>query len=167
MRIVSDTSPLIFLAKVGKLDFLKSHKVVIPEQVYAELMYGKNKESEDFIIVDDWIKKTEVQVKKVAILPGLPSGLGEGEKAVISLAVAEKIDLVLIDERKARIVSSFYGLKARGTIAVIYDQFLAKKITSKECKNLVLELVKKGYRIKEEILVELLQSIEIFKNRYG
>ncbi len=68
--------------------------------------------------------------------------------------------MILIDERKARVVSSLYGLKAKGTVAVILDQYLAKKITRKECKNLVLELVKKGYRIKEEILAEFLQSIE-------
>lgn len=37
--------------------------------------------------------------------------LGNGEKAVISLAIKKKIDRILIDEAKPRIVVRFKGLK--------------------------------------------------------
>ncbi|MBI2141849.1 hypothetical protein HYU16_05540, partial [Candidatus Woesearchaeota archaeon] len=82
------------------------------------------------------------------------------EKAVISLAIKEEIKTVLIDERKARIAAKVQGLKAIGTLAVINQQLKKNKITVKECRQTMLELVKLGYRIKEELLAELLLKLE-------
>ncbi|MEK6949120.1 MAG: hypothetical protein AABX34_02790 [Nanoarchaeota archaeon] len=160
MNIVSNTSPLVFLAKIGKLGFLKDYRIFIPQQVFDEILMWKNKNKDDYLILEDWINKNNVSMEKVDLLKNLPQSLGEGEKSAISLALKKKINVVLIDERKARISASVLGLKPKGTIAIIQQQMLNKKITRKECKNLVFELIKKGYRIKEELIVEFLQSIE-------
>ncbi len=160
MNIVSNTSPLIFLAKIGKLDYLKDCKISIPQQVFNEILMWKNKGKEYYLILEDWIDKNKVNIEKVEILKNLPLSLGEGEKAAISLALKKNVRIVLIDERKARIAAKLLDLKPKGTIAIIYEQFLNKKITKKECRNLILELIKKGYRIKEEMIAEFLQDIE-------
>ena len=151
MRVVSNTSPLIFLAKINKLDFLRDYQILIPEQVFDEIEKGKDKGKEDYLLLESWIKKTGAQVKKVVLLPGLPKGLGDGEKAAISLSVKEKVSLILLDERKARATASLLDLTPRGTLAIVRQQMLDKKITRKECRNLMLELVKKGYRIKKSV----------------
>lgn len=160
MNIASNTSPLVFLTKIGKLDLLESYKISIPQQVFDEISMWKNKNKEDYLILEDWINKNNVAIEKVSVLKNLPSNLGEGEKAAISLALKKNVKIVLIDERKARIAAKLFDLRPKGTIAIIYEQFLNKKMTKKECKNLVLELIKKGYRIKEELIAEFLQDID-------
>ena len=86
--------------------------------------------------------------------------MGKGEKAAISLALKEGVNAVLIDEKKGRIAAKALGLSPIGTIAVVKQQLIEKKTTAKECRQLILELVKKGYRIKEELLAEFLQQLE-------
>ena len=159
MKIVSNSSPLIFLAKIGKLDFLKGYHLLVPEQVIGEVI-GRNKEKDQSLLIEDWLGKNKALVKKPKLLRNLPDGLGDGEKAAISLAVAEGVSTILLDERKARRTAKLLGLNPKGTIGVIYEQFLRGNIKRHECKYLVLELVKTGYRIKEELLAEFLQNID-------
>ncbi len=160
MNVVTNTSPLIFLTKIGKLDFLKNYKITIPQQVFDEILLWKNKGKDYYVILENWIKRNNINVENVVMLENLPESLGDGEKAAISLALKKKINVVLMDERKARITAKLLGLKPKGAIAVIQQQMLNNKITKKECKNLVLELIKKGYRIKEELIAEFLQDME-------
>lgn len=160
MRIVSNTSPLIFLTKIRRLDFLKGYDITIPQHVLEEINEWGKIDAESHLILTNWIKKNKIVIKKSDTLGGLPSSLGKGEKAAISLAVKEGVKAILADEKKARIIAKLFGLAPKGTFAVILQQAFYKKITKADCKNLVLELVKKGYRIKEELLAEFLQQLE-------
>ena len=160
MRIVSNTSPLVFLAKLGKLEFLDKHELLVPQQVVDELRIWEKSGKDAYVLLMEWLVKANVAVKKANILPKLPKSLHEGEKAAISLAIREKAKIVLMDERRARIAAEMLGLKAIGTMAVIKQQLKEKRITVKECRQTVFELIKKGYRIKEELLAEFLQNIE-------
>jgi len=160
MNIVSNTSPLIFLTKIGRLDFLKDYKIFIPLQVFDEILMWKNKNKEDYLVLENWINKNNVAVEKVFALKNLSENLGNGERAAISLAISKNINDILIDERKARVTAKLLGLKPKGTIAIIYEQYLNKMITKRECINSILELIKKGYRIKEELIAQLLQDME-------
>ena len=159
MKIVSNSSPLIFLAKIGKLDFLKGYSLLVPEQVIDEVI-GRNKEKDSSVLIEGWLQKNKVTIKKTELLRSLPAGLGDGEKAAISLAMTEGVNAILIDERKARRTAKLLGLKPKGTIGVIYEQYLRGYIKRQECKYLVFELIKNGYRIKEELLAEFLQNID-------
>ncbi len=159
MKIISNSSPLIFLAKIGKLDFLKGYQLLVPEQVIGEVI-GRNKEKEQGMLIENWLRKNSATVKRPELLRNLPDGLGDGEKAAISLAVAEGVRTILLDERKARKIAKLLDLHPKGTIGVIYEQLLRGNIKRHECKYLVLELVKTGYRIKEELLAEFLQNID-------
>ncbi len=160
MKIASNTSPLVFLAKLGKLKFLDKYELLLPSQVIDELRIWEKSGKDTYALLMEWLLKGNVTVKKADVLPGLPKSLDEGEKAAISLAVKEKVKTVLIDERKARITAEALGLKAIGTMAVIKQQFKEKKITAEECRQMIFELIKKGYRIKEELLAEFLQDLE-------
>ncbi|MBI3036943.1 hypothetical protein HYY73_04310 [Candidatus Woesearchaeota archaeon] len=160
MRIVSNTSPLVFLAKLGKLEFLDKHELLVPQQVVEELHIWEKSGKGAYVRLMGWFANANVAVKKTYILPKLPKILHEGEKAAISLAINEKVKTVLMDERRARIAAEALGLKAIGTMAVIKQQLKEKRITVKECRQTVFELIKNGYRIKEELLAEFLLNIE-------
>ncbi len=160
MKAISNTSPFIFLTKLGKLNFLDSYDILIPAQVIEELEKWEKIDSDSYLTLNRWIKNKKITPTKVDVLRDLPKGLGEGEKAAISLALKESIKTIFLDEKKARITAKSLGLIPKGTIAIIYQQFLEKNITKQDCRKLLFELVKKGYRIREELIVEFLEKLE-------
>ncbi len=106
-----------------------------------------------------------LKIGKTEIDERLPVSLHQGERAVISLALKEGVDIVLVDERKARIVARLYDLKPRGTISILRQQYLDGRMNKVQLREMVFELIEKGYRIKEEILVAFLKDLEADKNR--
>lgn len=64
----------------------------------------------------------------------------------------------MIDEAKARIVARFKRLKPKGTLGILWDSYKTGKIDGKTVEILFLELIEKGYRIKEELFIEFLKK---------
>ena len=159
IKIVVNCSPLIFLSKIGRLDLLRDYTVYIPIQVVREVAKGKEKNREGVLLLEEFFRRENVTKKKVEIFPTLPNNLGEGEQAVISLAAKEGIPLILVDERKARIVARLHNLNPKGTLWILKEAQKKGMIGSEIVEELTFELVQKGYRIKEEILIEFLKSI--------
>jgi len=164
MKIIIDSSPLIFLSKIGKIELLTElfDEILIPSDVFYETVtLGKEKMLDDAFAIENFINRSsKVKIKDANIqwLADLP--LGKGEKAVISLARIEGIDNVLIDESKARTLAKVFKLKPRGTLWVLALANSNGIITRQELKESVLRVVEKGYRIKEEILARFLLDIE-------
>lgn len=160
MNVVSNTSPLIFLAQLNKLGFLASYHVSVPRQVLQEILRGKEAGHPDYAIIEKEIGKAGFTVAETHLLPDLPRNLGEGECAAISLAVHSKVKWVLIDEARGRKIARLYGLQPRGTLGVVLEQYRTERITKSECRELIFRLVKLGYRISEDVLVALLKELE-------
>lgn len=157
---VCNASPLIFLAKIKRLDLLNIYSLLVPSQVETEILKGLRRKKEDAVLIIDYMHQRSIKPAKATLLKDLPNFLGIGERAVISLAVKEKIERVLIDEAKARTVARFKGLKPKGTLGILWDSYKAGRIEKKHLENLTLELIEKGYRIKEELLIEFLKKIK-------
>lgn len=66
----------------------------------------------------------------------------------------------MIDEAKARAVARFKGLKPKGTLGILWDSYNMGKIDRKILEALSLELIEKGYRIKEELFIEFLKKLK-------
>lgn len=158
--VVINASPLIFLAKIKKLDLLDTYSLHIPSQVEAEILKGIKREKEDAKLIVEYLKGRNISAVKVGIIKDLPDFLGIGEKAVISLAVREKIEKVFIDESKARSVARFKGLKPKGTLGILWYSYKTGRIDRKTIEALSFELIEKGYRIKEDLLIEFLKKIK-------
>ena len=161
MKIVCNASPLIFLAKIGKLDLLEDYQVIIPKQVQEEILKGGLSGKEDSYKIESLVNTNKIKVEEINISKELEKqSLGAGEKAAISLAMSKKINLIMLDERKARRVAKFYKLTPRGTIGILTEALKKNKISKKEFKELVQKLIKEGYRISEELIMELLKGIQ-------
>jgi len=158
--VVCNASPLIFIAKIRRLDILNIYSLCIPSQVEVEIIKGIKRKQEDARLITEYLKQRNIVPVKISLLRDLPNFLGAGEKAVISLAVKEKIESVLIDEAKARTVARFKGLKPKGTLGVLWDSYKVGKIDRKILETLLLELIEKGYRIKEDLFIEFLKKLK-------
>ena len=105
------------------------------------------------------MKNSNVTKVDVNTIDTLPAYLGKGEQAVISYAIDVGIKDVLIDEGKARAIARFYKLRPKGTLGVLHDARIMGVVDKEELEDMVFNLVQKGYRIKEEILIEFLKKI--------
>ena len=125
MIAVSDSSPLIALAKIGKLDILKElfGKIVIPKAVWYEVVVkGKGKPGAEDVRKAEWIKIREVEDRLSVEV--LKSEIEVGEAEAIVLAKELNADLLIMDESIPRVIAESIGLRVAGSLAIIY---IAKK----------------------------------------
>jgi len=158
--IVSNATPLIYLAKIGRIDLLQKvfGEVFIPEEVKIEVVdKGKQLGEKDSYIIeraitDGWLKVLNAQLVEV------PIKLEPGELAVLSLAKSLRLRDVLIDEVSARTAARLLNLKPRGTIFILLKALEKKKIDLNEFLEALNELIKNGFRLKEEVYVEAVRE---------
>jgi predicted nucleic acid-binding protein len=160
---VSNSTPLIFLAKIGKIHLLENifERILIPEEVYSEVVVkGKERGHVDSTLIEELVKKGFILIKeaKTTVLKDAP--IEEGEKSAISLALRENIQEILIDEGKVRRMAKVLGLRPRGTLWILSRFYEEDLISKREFKESIFDMLSKGYRIKEEILIEILKELE-------
>lgn len=135
MKVASNSGPLIHLAQINALSLLGLYKeVVIPGKIKAEAVdRGKKEGCVDAVRIEKAIKEGMIKVVKHAANANFSTfGLHEAEAEVVSLALNEKYDLILLDDDAARELARALGLKVRGSIGVIIDALRKKKISKKE-----------------------------------
>lgn len=111
MRLVTDASPLIFLAKVELLPMLRScfRQVLAPPAVVAETRLD----------LPDFIERPSLSEIGHAFVRGAIGTLHRGEVEAMVLAREQGIDLVAIDDKAARSRASQLGLRPIGTLGLI------------------------------------------------
>ena len=155
--IVSNSTVLIYLAKIGKLSLLKIlfKKILIPPEVFNEVIIrGKEHQHLDAVIVERSVEEGWIEVKDIAANEELESfGIDPGEAQAISLARSLGVP-VLLDQTHARIAARALGLKPRGTIFVLVAAMRKKLLTYEEYLDSLEGLVKAGFRMSEEVCLE-------------
>ena len=152
---VVNTSPLIFLDKIGLLELLGSlyQKLWITEGVFEEIRAGDQgagleKKLKSF----SWVEN--------ALLPEpaqelLEWDLGRGETSVIALAREHPGIEALIDDRAANRCARLYGISCRGTIGIL---LLAKERGElREVKGSLDALIKAGCWISKPFQKRILE----------
>jgi uncharacterized protein len=129
--IVSDTSPLLNLAVINQLDLLHElyQEIIIPPVVYNELVVaGWNMPGAIEVEEAAWIQVKSAQNKSVAA--SLHLQLDPGEAEAIALAIELSADLLLVDERKARVVATQLGLPVVGLLGVLVEAKQKRHVTA-------------------------------------
>lgn len=125
MVIISDTSCISALLRVGQLNLLESifEEIIIPQKVMDELFQLKNfgidispLQNADWVIIKN--------PNNNALLNRLLIQLDEGEANAITLAIELNADLLIIDEIKGRKIASSLSINITGLAGVL---ILAKK----------------------------------------
>lgn len=124
MTVVSDSSPLITLAKIGRLEL--PHRLyqafTITPQVYDEVVVlGAGLTGSTEVATCKWIELRPVENVETLVSAQEEFGLGIGETSAIILAQEVNASLVLIDEIKARKVAREYGMAMLGCVGILQD----------------------------------------------
>lgn len=113
-KVVVNSSPLIVLFRSGQADLLPQlfREIVVPEQVYAEVLAGGEDDAARIALPQtDWII-----IKKVEIsLPVAAWNLGNGESAVFSFAMKASGYKAVVDDLAARRCAQAFGIQTLGT----------------------------------------------------
>ncbi|MBU1664625.1 MAG: DUF3368 domain-containing protein [Gammaproteobacteria bacterium] len=122
MIVVADTSPIINLAAIGQLDLL--HRLYgtlwIPDAVYREIAEtGAGEPGSAEVQSLDWIERHSA--RRLDLVTALRLELDPGEAEAIALAIENKSDLLLIDERRGRHIAARFDLKMLGLLGVLVE----------------------------------------------
>lgn len=158
--IVSNATPLIYLAKARRLDLLRTifKEVYIPEEVKVEVVdRGKKLGEEDAYVVerainDGWLKVLKAEPMEV------PIKLQPGEVAVLSLAKKLGLREVLVDEASARAAARLLDLTPRGTVYVLLKALETREIDLNRFLEALSQMIRQGFRLKEEVYVEAVRE---------
>lgn len=122
MIIVSDTTPLITLLKIDRIDLLEKlfGSVKIPPSVYNELSSNKIFKNEALIIKNvSYINLLPIKNKDKVESIMEKYSLDIGESEAIALALENNAEAILMDEKKGREASISLNIKAIGTIGIL------------------------------------------------
>lgn len=140
MIIVANTTPIISLASIGRLDILEKlfGKVMIPEAVYQEIKakpgYGYEQVDASFIEV----RAIQGFLYKDFLLTQLDSG----EAETIILAKEVNADFVIIDENLGYRIANNAGLTAIRTLSLLLKA--KEKGHIEQVRPLLDEMITKG-----------------------
>lgn len=144
--IISDTSCLILLHKIGELNLLNKlfGTIITTPEVASEFLYA----------LPSWIEVKEASDKTFQAL--VEQSIDKGEASAITLAREFQNCLLIIDDLKGRNYALQLGLQITGTLGIIVDAKLSGKIDS--IKPLLLKIRATNFRISDRIEILILKS---------
>ncbi len=145
--VISDTSCLIVLSKIGFLDVLQN--------LFGEVLISEEVSNEFGEALPDWIivKKVEShQIEKILLL-----NVDEGEASAMALYLEQTEEaLLVIDERKGRSVAKDLGIKIIGTIGIILKAKEKGIITN--LSEIIERLEQTDFRLSPKLKQQLLDK---------
>ena len=158
MLAVSDSTPLIHLAKINKINYLQKlfEKVFIPKEVYNEIIRGKDQSKKEVALIEGFFNSF-ITVKEVSTKINLPS-LHLGELKAMSLCKELKIKNFLIDEKEGFDSAQIFGLNPLRTTSLLLILLDKKIIGFDEYEKSLLNLSQSGYFLSAETYNLLLKS---------
>jgi predicted nucleic acid-binding protein len=129
MIVVSDTSPILSLALIGRLELLRHlyGTITIPDAVRSEIIATAQDGARE-VAQADWIITHPIEPDVVLKL--LLREVDRGEAEAIELALQLNADMLLIDERKARHLAAYLELGVVGLLDVLQEAKQRRLITS-------------------------------------
>lgn len=144
--IIADASVLIALAKMRRLDLLRSvhNGVLISPQVKAETVDAGKRilapgvEHIEKALDDGWLQVARLSSKERRTAHSIitKGGLGAGEAESIALASSRKL-MVILDDKAARSFAEVMRITYLGTAGLLFQAFVKKDLTLAELEDAV------------------------------
>ena len=164
MIIVSNSSPLIALSRIGRLDILASFykRILVPAEVHHEVTVdGRGLPGAEEVRNAVWIEVAPQGSPTDPLLEAACQGLGAGERGAILLAKSLPADLVLLDESKARRIAREAGLAIMGCLGVL--EAGARRGLVPDLRQAYIDLLRQGIRFDIGLLQDSLARLGLPK----
>ena len=159
--VVSDTSPLIHLARADQFLLIRSlyPSLLLPPAVWREVVEegnGRAGEAEVRAAVDSgWMEVRPPQNR--SMLRFLKSELDEGEAESLALAAQVRAGLLLVDETPARERAALMNLPFTGTVGVLIRAKTAGLVS--ELRPVLDRMREQSFRLSDRLYDRVLESV--------
>lgn len=159
MKAVFNSSPFIFLSGLDLADQALGlfTDVCIPVHVREEILRKFDKASDKLQTLLKSNKVKVIEVKNVRMIEALCRKLGRGESEAIVAAVEISADLIILDDRVARVDALSVGLTVRGTLGII-KRLIDLGMIRYELDKLYQDLSEMKFRVTKNIFDGIFSS---------
>jgi len=157
LKVICDSTALIGLAKIGKLDLLEKvyGEIFIPNAVFVEVVSrGKGRPGAKEVQDAKWIHKRTVKDNRTVDM--LASEMGRGEAEVLVLGKELSADWLIVDDERARNSAISAGFHIIGLAGILLLARQLELVSS--LKPLLDELESKDFRLGIKIRKEILRK---------
>lgn len=157
MKVVFNTSPLIFLTRLELLEIFLSQQgeYFTPKAVFDEIQAKEDEVSLSLKIIFA-NQKIEIKPIQMSILANsLSQRLGRGESEAMTLALELNADCIILDDFAARREASRLGLQVKGTLAIIKKLHQEGELTIDNLEELYQRIISIGFRVKRSIFDDI------------
>jgi hypothetical protein len=166
--IVSDSTPLIYLAKLGRLQLLQDlfGEVRVSAEVMKEIVRGKQHGFGDATTIenassDGWLKVIGLNVaqrRRLSKLRHMFPDISEADASALVLAKDLKVPLCVDDNRAVK-VAEVMKLKHVGILGIILLSVKRNLMRKDQAEGLILSLPENGFYIGPDLLSEFLKQL--------
>jgi uncharacterized protein len=156
-RWIVDTSPLIFLAKLDRLDLLRksADELLVPAAVVEEVRaYPDDAGQKIEEALDSWLREERVGARRVVDVLLVDLDLGEAE--VIALARERSADRIVMDDLDGRRFARRLGLEPIGTLGLLLAAKLRGELDSLQAE--IERLEREGFRVSPALVEAILRT---------
>jgi predicted nucleic acid-binding protein len=171
MPVVTNTSPVIVLAKIRRLRLLRElyGTVLMSPSVKVECVDKGNEAGAGDVleiengIREDWIQLVTLTKDEVRGAEGLMdrARIGPGEAEALVLAKGRNA-LALLDEKEARAIAKGWNLRYAGTLMVLYEAFEKQLMSYDELFEDLAKLTRVMW-ISTDVITELIRRARKLK----
>ncbi len=153
MKVVFNSSPLIFLSRLGFLDcFVDSpDDFYLPKFVAEEISAKFDEPCQHVRALIDSDKICVKAIQLTSLANSLTMRLGRGESEAIALGIELQTDYIILDDFAARKEANRLGLNVKGTLAVIKKLQADGKITISSLEQLYQDIMAINFRVKRSL----------------
>ncbi|MDN4164462.1 DUF3368 domain-containing protein [Cytophagales bacterium LB-30] len=146
--ILSDTSCLILMDRIGELELL--HKLFRQITVTPEIAEEFKEKLPNWVKIEATSNKTYQKI--------LEASLDKGEASAIAYAIEHPDCLLIIDDFKGRKYAEQLGIQITGTLGIIVQAKLSGTI--KSVKPVLEKIKETNFRISAELELEMLRKAQ-------
>jgi uncharacterized protein len=158
--VVADASPLIFLAKVRRLELVPTvlgQDIRVPKAVAAEVLARGSDPVEEELLRAFLLR---CSVETVRQPQRYASAMSQADNEALTLAIRVRAGLLLCDDRITRRMAETEGIRPMGTLGLLLRAMRQGVLSSGETRKLVDCLVDShGFRIGIGVYREVLKEI--------
>ena len=160
MPVVSNTSPVLNLAIIGRLSLLQQQfgEIWLPPAVVSELRVDEDLPGVQAMreaLAAGWMHIQAVE--DVGLVEVLRRDLDSGEAEAIALAVQLEAGRILLDEKEGRRIAATLGLRSTGVLGILLRAKQEGQLPS--VREPIQQLqIQAGFRIGMELLADILRE---------
>jgi len=158
IKVVSNSTPLIALSRIGRFKLLKElfSEIIVPDAVFAEVVTsGKGRAGSKELENAQWINCQPVNNRD--LITFLNISLDDGEAEAIALAKEISADLLLMDDGDGRSIAESVSISFTGTVGILLRYYQGNYADFKEALD---ELIAHGFRLGREEYKKILKQAQ-------